>query len=235
MKDIRFGEERGRIWLTINYDNRKIKYSYPPVQGKYTDSFQKINSDSELRPADGLELALLTAGAFSREQPEWKDIKERGIIQNYIRIPKRALWIPKKHEFAGVFLEKDFEGKGLSTKMEIPKDINGWKEQNGIYINKNKKLIFIPDGKYKLGDHDKDSFVRDGLAIGQLTEEGAEIFAKTAYENNKIPRIFGVDINQINKPEQRVSALDSSYDGYRLYLDVGDGGGAGGFAFGVKK
>ena len=234
MKDMKFGEERGRRWLTVNYNNKEIKYSYPPVQGRYTDCFQKINSDSELKPANGLELALLTAGAFSRKQPEWEDIKEKGIIQNYIRIPKRALWIPKKHEFAGVFLEEDSEGKGLSTKMKIPKDINGWKEQNGIYISKDKILIFIPDGKYKLENYDKDSFVRDGLAIGQLTEEGAEIFNKTAYDNQRIPRLFGLDINQISKPEQRVSALFTYYGG-GLGLGAGNGGSASGFAFGVKK
>ena len=37
MKEVSFGEERGRTWLTCDYDSKLIKYSYPPVQGTHQD------------------------------------------------------------------------------------------------------------------------------------------------------------------------------------------------------
>lgn len=95
-------------------------------------------------------------------------------------------------------------------------------------------MTYVPRGAYKLGEHDTNSFVNDGFAVALLTEEGAEIFAKTAQDNHRIPYNLGVDITEINLPEQGVAVVAAC--GGRLALggdDRGDGGD--GFSFGVAK
>ena len=216
----------------------RISYAYPPFQGTHQDNYTKINNDSEIVPAEGLHLSLLTQGAFSFEgldlpddiKAMWAYVRDTCIIENYIRIPKRNNWIPKKHELAGVFVERDLQGKGLSERMKVPENINGWKKQGNLYVKDN--MIFVPEGNYKLGEHNQNTFPEDGFAIALLTEEGAEIFAKTAYDNNLVPYTLGVNINNINSPEQKVAYVNADRD--RLNLN-GDGHGhyTNGFSFGI--
>jgi hypothetical protein len=231
MGNMIFSEIIGRSWLHVDYNGKKINFAYPPFRGAHSECFKAINSDPELIPAQGLELALLTYGAFSTDSRLWKDVKDRCFIQTYVRIPKRLLWVPAKDEFAGVFIEQDLTGIGLSSQMKVPENIDGWEEQNGIYSHDN--ITFVPKGRYTLGEHNKDSFVKDGFAIALLTEEGADIFAKAAYDNGKDLYAFGEDIIDMDSLIQRVAVLSSGRS--RLYLhgdyhgDVRDG-----FSFGVS-
>jgi hypothetical protein len=212
--------ERGRSWLPIRYSGREVKVAYPPVQGTHEQCFQAINKDPELRPAEGLELALITAGAYNGIEPEWQSIRQNCFVSNYTRVPIRNLWIPKNtfkedKSLSGVLVERDVKGKGLSTKMQVPdlSDSTNWQQNDsGIYISKDKNKTFIPSDKYKLGEHTQKSFAKDGYAITVLTPEGAELFAKTAYDAGKTPWIWGINVSDISDPEQRVSLL---------YEDVG--------------
>lgn len=232
--------ERGRAWLPIKYLGREIKIAYPPVQGTHQECFQAINNDPELRPAEGLELAFLTAGAYQGKEPEWQDIRNNCFVNNYTRAPVRNLWIPSSSfkedsSLSGVLVERDVQGFGLSAKMQIPNlsDSDNWKQNsNGIYVSKDKNKTFVPKSKYKLGEHTKDTFAKDGYAITVLTPEGAELFAKTAFNAGKNSWISGIDVESIKEPIQRVSLLYE--DGSWLGLSGVDWDGNGSSrAFGV--
>lgn len=43
----------------MEYGGEEIRFAYPPVKGTHQECFEAINKDPELRPAEGLELALL--------------------------------------------------------------------------------------------------------------------------------------------------------------------------------
>jgi DNA-binding CsgD family transcriptional regulator len=179
-----------------------------------------------LRPAEGLELALLTAGAYNGKDSEWKAVRRDCFIRNYTRIPVRVpirnLWLPagcikEDKNLAGVLIERDMQGSGLTTKMQIPENFSGWKEEDGIFYLQDKNLTLVPKSRYKIGEHRKDSFAKDGYAQAVLTPEGAELFAKTAYDTGKTLWIYGINVSNIAESEQRVSLLGEDRRG--LHLD----------------
>lgn len=228
IKDLIFGvfkdKERERTWLTTGYNERIIKFAYPPVQGIHQSCFEAINADPELRPAEGLELALLTAGAYNGTEIEWKSIRQNCFISNYARVPVRNLWIPENtfedKALSGILVERDVNGLGRSTAMQIPNlsDSINWRQNDkGIYVSTDGNLVFVPKEKYSLGEHTKETFAKDDYAITVLTLEGAELFAKTAYDAGKKLWIWGIDVSSIKSPEQRISLLDE-YGGW-LGLD----------------
>ena len=231
MSKAEFSEEINRNWLVCKVNGREIKYAYPPVQGTHVDNYKKINEDSEIVPAEGLDISLLTKGAFSRNSPQWKDVRDRTLIGGYTRIPSRLLWVPSNHKLEGVFVQKDTQGKGLSERMSIPESVDGWKQQGNLYLKDD--FTFVPKGVYRLGEHNQKTFSKDGLAIALLTEEGAEIFARTAYDNKRVPYNWGVDIDSLSSPEQRVAYVFAFMD--TLYLNgYNQGDDSYGFSFGVR-
>ena len=206
---------RGRTWLQIKHGDNVVRFAYPPVAGTHQECFGKIAEDNELRAAQGVELALLTHGAYTGND-EWKDVKKTCFQSNYTRTPNRVLWIPKSFikgdkSLSGVLVEKDSEGKGLSTKMEVPADFSDWKEQNGLYVKRD--LTFVPKDKYALDEIKED----DGFARAILGDEGASIFVKTARDANLKPYNWGIDVNNISKPEQRVALLGEGSCRLALY------------------
>lgn len=237
IKQISYDEEIGRTWLTAQYGDRTVKFAHPPVQGTHQECYQAIKKDSELNAAEGLDLAILTNGAYTSKKPTWKSI--RGNFQSgWVRVPMRNLWLPKgsikgDNGLSGVLTERDVEGLGRSTNMEIP-DLSQFKENKGIYTPKDGSKVFISADNYKLGEHTTKSFAKDGYAIRVLTPEGAELFAKTAVDAGKVPYIWGIDVNSTKTPEQRVSLLYEG--GVGLYLGgVGNWSGNGDIhAFGVS-
>jgi len=231
MKNVKFAEQIGRSWLTCEYDGKIRAYDYPPIQGTHQECYSVINADSEIVPAEGLDMALITHGAFSSQSAQWQDVRNRCFGQNYVRIPNRLSWIPDKCNLAGIFMERDIRGEGLSVKINVP-DVSRWKDENGIYINGDKSIIFVPRGQYRLGEHTAKSFESDGFSRAIFGDEGAEIYAKTAVDNKRTLWIFGIDISSINKPKGSVPLLESG-DGYKLNLYGYDIGGKN-FAFGVR-
>ena len=97
------------------------------MQGTHQECFKAINQDSEIRSAEGVELALLAYGAYhadeQKDNKEWEEVKKL-FKNNYIRVPARTLRIPQEYaktvESGGVLVERDTQGNGLNTKMEIP-------------------------------------------------------------------------------------------------------------------
>ena len=204
----------GRTWLQVRNSDNIVKLAYPPVAGTHQECYQAIAKDKELRPAEGVELALLTYNAYTGKD-EWKDVKETCFQSNYTRTPNRVLWIPKgfikgDKSLCGVLVQKDPQGSGLSTKMEVPADFSDWKEQNGIYVKGD--LTFVPKDKYAL-DEMKENNEFAGAILG---EEGVGIFVKTAKDANLKPCNWGIDVSDISNPEQRVTLLDEYCYGLRL-------------------
>jgi len=234
-KAIAFGEIGGREWLTYNRDGREGRFAFPPVQGTHRSCYQAMKTDGEIVPAERLDLAVLAQGAYTQNTPRWKQVKANCFVSRWVRTPMRTLWVPHGNDLAGVLLERDLEGEGRTTKMQLPKDISGWKKgDNGIYLSPEGNRFFVPEGSYTLGEHTINSLIKDGFATAALTEEGAERFAKTAVDAKLKSWTWGYDIKEITNPEQAVVDLDGDVDW--LYLDGYSWSGSdGGYAFGVAK
>ena len=226
MRDIIVGKaESGLRRLPVSYNNTQTSFAYPPVCGKHKEVFTKLNQDKEVRPAEGIELALLAYAAYTNNQPEWQDIRKNAFVASSTRVPARDLWLPSgyvtvdgkvEEGLSGVLVERDVKGIGLSSKMQVP-DLKDWKQVNGIYVSQDSNSKFVPISAYS------DKFEEDGFAIATLSQEGAEIFAKAAYNTLKKPDTWKVDVASIKRPDQRVSMLCGG-DNW-LYLDgfwVGD-------------
>jgi hypothetical protein len=248
---IRFGEEVGRTWLTCEYGERTIEYAFPPVEGDYQHCFEELRWEEGLRPAEGLEIPLLVLGAF--RMPNllyWNEVRKK-ITNEYLRNPRRIFWVPeqdgegRKNELTGAFVERESQRPLISiyqdaNQIEVPKNIDGWKEENGIYYNED--LIFVPVGKYKLGEHTQDSFAKDGLAIALLGKDGAELFAEIAHNHGRRPYISGEDVKKRREPFVDVSAVSDYGNNDLLALATTSFGCAShwphnkeGYAFGVRK
>jgi len=197
--------ERGRTWLPVKCGSDIVKFAYPPVKGTHGECFEAIAKDKELKPAEGIELALLAYSAYTGKD-EWASVKQDCFRANYVRTPNRILWIPKGFikkvkSLSGVLVERDLDGKGLSTKMKVPSDFSSWKEKDGLYINKG--LTFVPKDKYNFGEMTE----KDGFARAILSEEGVPIFIKIAKDAKLVPYNFGINVAEINEPAQRVALL----------------------------
>ncbi len=229
--------ERGRTWLPVQYGQDRVDFSYPSVRGTHQECFEAIAKDPEITPAEGIELALLTHGAYTGKD-EWESIKQDSFINNCVRAPVRFLWLPKSSMkdkgLSGVSVQREVKGEGLSIRMAVP-NLNDWKEENGIYFSPDRNTSFVSSDKYELGKHNQRSFAKDGIARAVLSPDGAEIFAKTAYDAKKTLGIWGVDSDSISEPKERVGLL-GEYSG-RLIL-VGsdwDDFNRNDRAFGVRK
>ncbi|MEK6889585.1 MAG: hypothetical protein AABX35_00195 [Nanoarchaeota archaeon] len=205
--------ERGRTWLPISYNGSTTRIFFPPVQETHQEAFAAIGDDKELTPAQGLDLALIAHGAYNGKDSIWEYIKQNAFFNHNTRSPTVNTWIPKgkiegDDSLSGVLVQKDLNGKGLTSKVNIP-DLAKFKQNaSGLYVSQDS--IFVPSYKYKLGEHTAESFSKDGFTIATLTPEGAELFAKTAVDTGKTPHTLGIDINTIANPEKRVSVFKDS-------------------------
>jgi len=174
----------GRGWLTYFHKGKEGRFALPPFVGTHEECYQAIKEGGFV-PAEGLDLALLMGGIY---KSNWAmaglkiaNKHSPDAPRTIVRTPIRGLWIPPEKDLAGILLEKDLEGRGMSTEIQFPKDISKWtKGENGIYVSPDGNQTFIPEGSYKLGEHTPNSFARDGFATAVLTAEGAEICAKAA-------------------------------------------------------
>ncbi|MEK6889436.1 MAG: hypothetical protein AABW80_05010 [Nanoarchaeota archaeon] len=222
-----------RGWLKAKSGDREVSFAWPSFQGTHQDCCQAIAKDKELVPAEGLDLAILTNGAYSQNTPQWTSVKGN-FRSNWVRAPNRSLLIPAGHfkgdkQLAGILVERDLKGNGLSTKMQVP-DLYDWKQNDsGIYISPDRNASFAPSSSYE-----GKSFEKDGVAHIHLTSEGAELFAKTAKDAGLKPyNWLAQRMKEITSTEQRVSLLGECVG--RLGLDGFDwGGDRYGPAFGVS-
>ena len=261
---------KSREWLRAESGDRVVMFALPPIKGTHEECYksiakekpflpvaerldvalliERIHTEKYLVPAEGIDLALLTEGILTQEGPQWQSIAHNFLV-NGIRTPNRALLIPAPcikgdSSLEGVLVERDTEGNGLDTEMQVP-DLSSWKQNDaGIYVpnDTSYEAVFVPSTAYK-----GKSFEKDGVVHAYLTPEGAEIFAKTANDKGKgpynwLPRIMEVmKTKGVNFPIQRTSLLHAHNK--QLYLGEGilfDGshiycGQKVSYAFGVLK
>ena len=207
-----------RGWLKAKSGDRVTMFAWPPFQGTHQDCYQAIAQDRELVPAEGLDLATLANGGYIKDNHKWQQVKGN-FKGNWVRAPNRNLLIPAGYfkgkgdeKLSGILIERDTQGNGLSTKMQVP-DLSNWKQNDaGIYVSPGGNASFVPSSAY-----DGKSFETDGVAHVHLTPEGAELFAKTAKDANLVPYDWLANrMKEISSTEQRVSVLCE--DGVRLDL-----------------
>ena len=234
--ETKFGEDE-REWLTCMYNQKEMRFVYPPFAGSHQGCYEAINSDPELAPTEGLELALLAHGAYTKDESKWKEVRKDCFNERsyagHLKVPMRLLWIPANLDLAGVIVERDLAGLGLTTKMNLPEDVLNWtRNEFGLYTSPDKNQTWIPKDRYSLREVNE----RDGLLIAYLGQEGAEIFVKTAIDNKKIPYSSGIDINKLeafkNEPKQKVVGIVEFIN--RLLIGGGNWEDLG-FAFGKPK
>jgi len=220
--------------LLVVYDGKRVEFAYPPIMGHHQECFEAIKADGELRASEGVEMALLTHGAYNGEGL-WNSVRKL-FRESYVRAPQRFLWIPKgtleDKSLSGVLVERASEGLGSSDKIEIP-NLTEWRQnERGVYVSSGGNQVFIPKDRYKLRDHNANSFANDCFAVSVLSFKGAEIFAKTAVDAGLIPNILGLDVDSLQNPDQRVCLLKecSNRLGFHVWDNYRDGR-----AFGVFK
>ena len=225
-----------RAWLIAKNGEEITRFAWPPFQGTHQECYQAIAGDSELVPAEGLDLALLAQGAYTSTPltPQWQSAREY-FKNSYVRTPNRVLLIPAGNingdaSLSGILVERDTDGKGLSTKMNVP-DLSCWKQNsNGVYAPNDGtyEAVFVPSTAY-----DGKPFENDGVVHAHLTPEGAELFARTARGAGLVPHDWlAIKMKEIKSPKQLVSLLDEDVDGLAL---GGDWLGYGGYAFGGRR
>ncbi len=228
-----------RGWLVVENDRGETRFARSPFRGTHRACYQAIARCRDLVPADGLDSAILVAGAYDKENEnhkQWQSVKAN-FIGNKVRMPRGVLLIPAGYikgdkKLEGVLVEKDWQARGIDDTLVVP-DLSNWKQNDaGIYVPKVKgyEAVFVPSTAYK-----GKSFEKDGVAHAHLTSEGAEIFAKTARDKGLEPyNGFADMMKEISFPGRKVSSFTE--DGDRLYLNGSSwSGGRYGCAFAVSS
>ena len=219
-RDVTYSE-RGLIQgeLRAQRGGKVIRFAWPPYKGAHPDCYRTFKGSTTLAPAEGLDLAVLTHGAHNQDTPLWKKAELKFSYRSYVRTPHRCLLIPSGNIkgdpcLSGILVERDVEGNGLNTIMNVP-DLSSWRQNDdGVYVQHDNSYsaVFVPSTSYE-----GRSFEKDGVAHAHLTPEGAELFARTARDAGLDPyNWLAHRVNKIKSPEQRVSLLSKLKD--MLYL-----------------
>lgn len=214
---MKFSSRQGRSWLDVN--GGEISYAFPPVKGTHDECYGTISADPEIIPVEGRNLAVLINGMYSeKDDALWQQAKQDCMVDYWTRSPTGTLWfldkLPngKPNKLAGVLVRRnDLLGREDPIN-EIP-NISSFEEHDRLLFSADGKYVFVPKGAYSLGAVNE----KDGLQRAVLTDEGAEINAKTARDNGLVLWNYGIDISQISSPQQRTVVFDEG-DG-RLVLD----------------
>lgn len=207
-----FGEFDSNIreWVTCKNERGKVAFSFPPFWGGQRECYRTIGINKEVVAAERLDLALIIEGAYTQESPKWQNVRaEYFCFPSQVRIPVRTLWIPPKHEFTGILVERDLEGFGRFLAMDMPKDLPSWtKGENGIYESPDKDMSFVPMEGYKYVEHTIDSFSKDGFATAILTAEGAEMVARAVIGAGKRIITPKSSLDEFDSPQLHVVGFE---------------------------
>ena len=204
------------------------KFKVPPAIGTHSECFSQLSSDSSIKVAQGIELAVYAVGALdSKRQNEWLN---QDLIkfptQNYLRVPVVLTIVPKRKEFGelegGMLVDSDLEGKGVAMDTEVPEELSEWTvDESGLLVKDNR--IFVPYNNWFKEQWDENN----GAAIAFFEREGAEMLVKARIDSGRTyAPLWKVDVNKITIPERRVPVLDG-FDDDRLDLFCSVSGGDG--------
>jgi hypothetical protein len=230
---------RGRTELKVFPQGNQLTFIHPQ-QGPH--DYQTVGRGILARNLSipiGEQTAYLVQGAYESKEPEFKEIQD--IMKNrWLWVFNKNLWTPD-----GVYIISDLTAVGLSQDLEMNKlesMLADGTELNGIRYGQDDNVRFAPKETYKLGNHTPESLANDGFVIASYGVNGAnalgEVAEKILVNGGINPKTWGGDVKQGQTPQQRVSALDSSWGifDHRLVVDGnGHGGNRDGSAFGVKR
>ena len=228
--------ERAQTNLIVPYNNGELVYVHPRVgPNTYIGVGSEILKQGLLVPTGDYTAPLFHAAYCDEEvksEPKFESVRE--IMKN------RWLWVFNRNGWTnkGVYVSQDLEAKGLSAPLdvrELEKSLKGGREFNGIRFSEDGRVRFAPKELYVLGEHTPDSLSKDGFIIASFGKDGAEQIAEVSSKFKYNSMTYGLDIEEEQNPEQRISALGECLVGDRLGFFGGDLGGSGvGDAFGVR-
>lgn len=163
-------------------------------------------------------------------EPEFKNVR-RTMENGWLCVFNRDLWTSN-----GVYVLQDKEAIGISQPLNIndlEKMLKGGKEIGGIRFSQDGRARFAPKGSYIFGENTPEAFAKDGFIVASCGKEGAEKLGEVSAKFKTKPRIYGVEVQEGQTPEQRVSSIDR----YSGWLNFGGMWGdlIGSYAFGVCK
>ena len=224
---------RGRIELWAPYNNGEIAFAFPSEgPGTYRNVGAKILGKGQKVP-HGDYTASLSHAAYCTDagkESEFQNVRE--IMRN------KWLWVFNINGWTenGVYVIQDLEALGRSQPLDVKdleKRLKGGKELNwgGIRFSEDERVRFAPKESYRLGEHTSKSLAKDGFIIASCGVEGAEKLGEVSSKLKFKPVTYGVNVEQGQKIEQRVSALDELDDrllfvGYLWDVDYDYGGSA---------
>lgn len=212
---------RGRTELCVPHNGNEIAFASPSHgPGTYQDVGSKILKSGQKVPTGDYTASLLHSAYCSaiKEEPELANVRQI-MRNNWLWVYNRALWTEK-----GVYIIPDENVVGRSEQLSIndlEKMLNGGKELSwgGIRFSSDGKVRFAPKGSYQLGKHTSESLVKDGFIIANCNEEGALKIGKVSIAFKNLPFTYGLEIQNGQAPELRVSAVSEVDDRLRFNGD----------------
>lgn len=235
-----------KLWTP--HEDGETVFAFPSFgPGIYLDVGQRVLSNNLQTPVGEHSSDLVHAAYCGPEMVEDKPFRDsppvanvRDIMRNdWIWVARRKLWTPEGFGKlgAGIFSVYDEKGIGLSKELvisELEEELkNSVELREGVISTPNGRVRFASESSYTLGDHTHDSIEDDGNVITDYGVEGAGRLSDVSRVIGGNPYVYGLDVSQLKKPEQRVSALGE--DGGWLHVRGDFGGSGNGHAFGVLK
>ena len=226
--------ERAVTRLWVPHGRGEIAFAHPSVgPDNYGNVGKTILENGQLVSTGDHTASLLHAAYLGsgKDEPEFEKVRE--IMKD------RWLWVFNRNLWAenGVYALNDLEATGRNQPLdinELERMLKDGKEVGGIRFSQDEKLRFAPKGSYELGEHTSESLAKDGFIIAGYGLEGAEKLGEVSSTFRYKPKTFGIQVNEGQAPEQRVSVVGGS-DGGLVVFGYGWYGGYGGHAFGVLK
>ena len=210
-----------KVWtpdahLVVPHDEGVIKFASPLFgPNTYRNIGQEILSKNLNVPTGDYTTSLLHPAYCSelKNQPEFERVRDI-MKSNWLGVYNRNLWTEN-----GVYVSLDLEAKGRSQPLDInklEKMLKDGKEINGIRFSNDGRVRFAPKESYILGEHTSESFAKDGFMIASCKQEGAEKLGEVSAEFKNKPCIDGLEIQEEQTPELRVSAVYDDDDWLRF-------------------
>jgi len=209
--------ERATTKLWVPYENKSIAFAHSSFgPGTYQQVGKAILGAGLTLPTGDYTASLVHPAYCSKlkGEPEFNDIREK-MESNWLWVFNTPLWTDK-----GVYVVQDEKAQGISRKLsvnQLERMLRHGKEVHGLRFSEDGRVRFAPKESYKLGEHTPESLAKDGFVIVSYDFEGAEKLGEVSEKLPNKPMTWGVEVNEGEKPELRVSALVANYYG-RLHV-----------------
>lgn len=219
------------IWTPHN--NGEIAFASPAVgPNTYRENGAQILRNGLLVPTGDYTASLLHSAYCSsaKDEPEFKDVRDK-MKARWFDVFNKNVWNSN-----GVYVFQDLEAVGRSQPLDVKdleKALKGGKEISGVRFSRDKRVRFAPKGSYTLEYQTPEALAKNGFMIASCDVEGAEKMGEVSSKFSNKPYVYGLNIEEGQAPEQRVSAVNDNDDRLRFYGNYF--GVIIGFAFGVLR